>query len=269
MISMQQCSDPSTLNHLRAAYLFGLTAPMDGMWDAGFVAQAPHWEIRMLDERAGYCAISAEGALLQFFLLPAYAVHGVTIFEHVVSRDIVHKAVVSTVDPFFLSLCLDVQKQVTVHTCMYEVHPEAGPPESSGPDTHFSPVEEVALDRVVAFQRSCLGDDGDAGTWLRAYTARLIARNELFVLHRGNEWLGLGELRKSDSQPGVADLGMMVAPEHRGQGSGTDILLRLREQSAASGLRSICSTTVDNSPARKAILRAGFVSRHRIMDIAF
>lgn len=266
MVSMQHCIDVSELSHLKAAYLQSLAAPMDGMWDTGIIPQAPHWEIRMRDEQAGYCAVTDEGALLQFFLLPAFEVHGPTIFEHIVSQDIVHKAVASTIDPFFLSLCLDVQEQVAVHTYMYEVRPEPEPGNSLRPDLEFSPVGETALDRTVAFQRSCLGGDQDIG-WLRAYSGNLIERKELFVLNRDDEWLGLGECRKSDSQLGVADLGMMVAPEHRGRGWGTDILRRLRAHGAASGLRPICSTTVDNSAAQKAILRAGFISRHRIMDI--
>jgi GNAT superfamily N-acetyltransferase len=267
MVSMQQCSDLSELNHLKAAYLHGLAAPMDGMWDAGFVAQAPHWDIRMQGKQAGYCAVNEEGALLQLFLLPAFEVHGRAIFEHVVSQDIVHKAVASTIDPSFLSLCLDVQKQVTVHTYMYEVRPEAEPHDSPRPGIELSPAGQTALDRVVAFQRSCLGNDPDMSDWLRAYSGNLIEREELFVLHRDDDWLGLGECRKSDSQVGVADVGMMVAPEHRGQGWGTDILRRLRVHSTAYGLRPICSTTVDNSPAQKAIQNAGFVSHHRIMDI--
>jgi RimJ/RimL family protein N-acetyltransferase len=267
MVSMQHCSQLSELNHLKAAYLRGLAAPMDGMWDAGFVPQAQHWEIKMRDEQAGYCAVTDEGALLQFFLLPAFEVHGPAIFEHVVSQDVVHKAVASTIDPLFLSLCLDVQKQVTVHTYMYEVRPEAEPHDSLTSGLEFSPVDETDLDRTVDFQRSCLGKDQDLSEWLRAYSGNLLGRRELFVLHRDDEWVGLGECRKSDSQAGVADLGMMVGPEHRRRGWGTVILRRLKAHGAASGLRLICSTTVDNSAAQKAILRAGFVSHHRIMDI--
>ena len=79
--------------------------------------------------------------------------------------------------------------------------------------------------------------------WLRGYSGNLIERNELFVLTQGDEWLGLGELRRSDSQEGVADLGMMVAPVHRKKGWATVILTRLNTLCTKEGLQAICSTT--------------------------
>jgi GNAT superfamily N-acetyltransferase len=267
MISLHKCSDLSSILDLKTQYLQSLVAPMDGMWES-IINSSPHWEIRMDGEQAGYYAANEEGTLLQFYVRYAFEKHGRTLFDHVIAQDTVTQAVVSTIDPSYLSLCLDVQKKITVHTYLYEHHREVRPshPEADGLD--FRLIEAPELDRTIAFQQACLGSEKDLSGWLRGYSADLIERKELFVLCRDDEWLGLGECRRSDSQEGVTDLGMMVHPSHRGKGWATYILTRLSAYSTAHGRHAICSTTVENVGAQKAIIRSSFISRHRILSVS-
>ena len=218
MISLHRLPDLSSILDLKRQYLQSLIAPMDGMWEVGFTNPAPHWEIRWGGERAGYYAADAEGTLLQFFVLPAFEKHGRALFDHVIAQDSVTRAVVSTIDPSFLSYCLDVQTKVTVHTYLYEIHDEVNPGHPQAEGLTFRLVGAAELDRTVAFQQACLEGDKDLSGWLRGYSENLVQRGELFVLCREDEWLGLGEYRRSDSQQGVVDMGMMVAPAHRGNG---------------------------------------------------
>ena len=105
--------------------------------------------------------------------------------------------------------------------------------------------------------------------WLEGYSNGLIRRQELFVLANEKEWLGLGECRISETQFGIADLGVMVAPTHRNQGRATEILKRLVHYCQNQSLQPICSTTIGNMSAQKAIIRSGFSTQHRILDFKF
>lgn len=257
---------------LKKAYLSELTAPMDGMWDVGFTNSAPHWAIRSDDRLAGYFVINDANLLLQFYVSPNFVGEAKAIFDKVLKLEGVVGAIVSTIDPHCISLCLDVQKKLVVHTFLYEYPVLDG--NSSWEGSHpsersFRLAADSDLDRVVALQQKCLSGGNDLGDWLRSYSANLIDRGELFVLCEGSNWLGLGECRKSDTQPGVADLGMMVDPTHRARGFAVEILSRLVRHAQLNELRPICSTTVENVGARKAIARAGFVSRHRILQVTF
>ncbi len=268
MISFHLLPDLSSIRDQKAAYLRGLIAPMDGMWEAGVTDPAPHWEIRVDDASAGYYAANGEGTLLQFYVRPAFEHRTRSLFDRVIAQDAIQRAVVSTIDTAFLALCLDVQKGVTVHTLLYEPGAAAlSLPDGDG--VTFWEVEAGELERTVAFQQQCLGGKADMSGWLRGYSANLIDRRELRVLSLGAEWIGLGEYRKSDSQKGIVDLGVMVSPQHRGRGWATSILALMRQECATNGHHPICSTTMDNVAAQKAIERAGFISRHRIMDVAF
>lgn len=160
-----------------------------------------------------------------------------------------------------------MQKGVAVHTYLYEMHTAVRPQHSEVGGVDFRPIEAVELERTIALQQACLGAEEDLSGWLRGYSANLIERKEIFALCRDDDWLGLGECRKSDSQEGVTDVGMMVAPAHRGKGWATYILTLLSERATAAGQRTICSTTAENVSAQKAIQRSGFVSRHCIMNV--
>ena len=53
MYSLHKLPGLSTILDLKAQYLESLTAPMDGMWDTGFVNASPHWEIQLVGARVG------------------------------------------------------------------------------------------------------------------------------------------------------------------------------------------------------------------------
>ena len=267
-ITQDPCADPSEVAGMRDAHLRSLIAPMDGMWES-FANAATHTRINADGEQAGYYVLNDEGILLQLYIDPAFQRYSRVLFDRVIAQASVRQAMAGTIDPAFLSLCLDVHKSVTVHTLLYEHDGEVHAETVRDNGLTFRLIDSSELDRTVALQLACLGAGAELGQWLRGYSANLIDRKELFVLCRDDDWLGLGECRKSDSQDRVADLGMMVTPDHRGRGLATDILNRLFAISTHAGLRPICSTTVDNTNAQRAIVRAGFVSRHRLLSVTF
>ena len=269
MILFEPIPDSASIAPLKAAWLSGLTAPFDGMWETGFIDSSPHFHVRIDGNVAGYFVVNDEGVLLQFYLGPDHLAMGKEIFREVIGRDSMKSAIVQTIDPLFLSLCLDSHLNLSVHTYLYEheMHIEAVHPASSGTELQVALLEN--LDRVNDFQIACLGGQEELRSWLQGYSSNLIGRSELFVLSSGSEWIGLGEYRKSDTQENVVDVGVMVHPDHRGNKWAAYILSLLAEQGTADGHKVICSTTVENAASQKAIARAGFVSRNRILNIQF
>ncbi len=269
MISLQAIDDVANIQSMKHAYLATLQAPLDGMWDA-IANGSPHWTILVDGEPAGYFVTDESGVLLQFHLRPEYGPLSAEVFRYVLKERAIGSALVSTADPLLDPLCEAIASASVDHTLLYEIDSEKERmPVVVTQGLTFQPVDATDLGRVVLFQQSCLDSEQDMTDWLRGYSSNLIARGELFCLYRRNEWIGLGELRRSDSQPGIADLGVMVSPEYRRRGWATDILVRLLAICDREGLQAICSTTVDNIASQKAIERAGFVSRHRLVEVNF
>lgn len=267
MIEILSLASPEEVADLKRSYLASLPVPLDGMWESGFIPMASHWELRHGDERAGYMCIADDGKLLQFYVVPAFENHAAEFFSRVIAREDVRGAMVSTFESVYLSLCLDVHKTVRVHTYLYhDTEAEAASPEGLE-GARFTVVRPEDQPRIEAMQRASL--DVDLGAWLTGYLQGLISRGELFVLTRGEEILGTGECRVSQTQPPHADLGVIVARDHRRLGLATHILRRLKVECRGRDLVPICSTTAENVGAQKSIARAGFVSRYRMLEVDF
>lgn len=268
MISIIQLPDNSSISGMKADYLRGLTAPMDGMWDTGFTNPAPHWELRIDGQAIGYVAVSDEGVLLQFYVEPGFIQQAGSLLDHAISELNVSTAMVSTIDPAFLSLCFDRNFKMTVNTYLYEIYEMVAPKHPEADSVLLRLITAEELKRVTDMQNYCLGGSPGENEWLQGYSSNLIARNEIYVMSQGDEWLGLGECRRSDTQSGVADLGVMVDPSFRGNGWATFILSSLIKVCADTGLKAICSTATENPASQKAIERAGFRTRNRILDVS-
>lgn len=268
-VSVRRCTDGARLHSLKQAYLDRLTAPMDGMWERELIARAPHWEVAIDDHLSGFGAVSDDGVLLQLFLEREVESLGSVVLDRLRSTCGLRSAVVSTGDPDAVALCTAHASEATLRGWVFEL---SGPPTDSdeaGAGALMTLVDEYMLESVVSFQLASLREREGQRTWLSEYSGRLVRRGELYLLELGDDWLGVGEFRRSDSQPGVVDLGMMVAAEWRGRGWATEILRRLARLALKEGLRPICSTTEGNVASRRAIERAGFVARQRVLDFRF
>ena len=157
MISLQSLSDTSAIAGFKKAYLQSLTAPMDGMWDTGFTNPSPHWECLVEGERAGYVAASNEGVLLQFYVSPEFVLHAPSILDHVLVELKLEKAVVSTIDHAFFSLCLDKMPAMTASTFLYSMQSPTAPEHPDADGTWLRPIEASELARATALQNLCLG----------------------------------------------------------------------------------------------------------------
>lgn len=105
--------------------------------------------------------------------------------------------------------------------------------------------------------------------FLEGYDRERLQRRELLLYEDGARLLCVGELRRDQQQAGIAQLGLIVHAEQRGQGIGTRMLSSLVMRSRDEGLIPYCSTEVENLGARRAIERAGFRANHRLLQVEF
>lgn len=254
----------SALKNMKQAHMSHLSAPQDGMWES-FVEMADHYAILCAGDVIGYCVINGEQQLLQFYVRPEQDARPA--FRRTVTELAVTGAYAATGAPSYLSVCMDMQKSVSVNTIQYCCEEDSLPAAASfAIDAHFRRLTAGELPVVAAFGARAIGADPG---WLTAYFSHLIDRAELFGLWQNDRLIATGECRVSESQKPHADVGMMVSEDHRKQGLATHILRYLRRHCHHEGLRAICSTEVGNIAAQKAIERAGFVSDNRIFHITF
>lgn len=271
MIEIQKITELDSIAALKQQYYRQTTAPLDGMWQFGFVPMADHFVFIQAQQLVGYCCINTDGYLLQFYLSPSAKANAKGLFtliaqQHSSEIGTVKGAFVSTAEPAFLSLCLDHAWAVSVHSLMYQLADKAGDNDNSNA-IELKLASTKMLDRLVDFAVDTIGAPQQ---WLNGYYANLISRNELWYYQKGQQVLATGECRTNDQlQTKTADLGMIVAKACRGQGIAREVLKFLVMQSKQKGLLAICSTESSNIAAQRAISNAGLETNHRIVKVDF
>ena len=255
----------SDVQHLRDAYLRTLVAPMDGMWEGTAIAGATFWGIRDGGRHAGYASIGADHALLRVHLAADSQSQAQDIFRWILSTHRIRRAIASTIEPPYLSLCLDAQDGLAIHSYLFRDASRVDPASDLG-DCAFRRAERGEFEAIARFYRA--QTDG-AGEWIGAFVRERLDRGELFGLYEGHAVVATGECIPSRAQPPYADLGMVVARSHRGKGLGSALLVRLKGRCYEAGWRPICSCAAANGASKRAIEKAGFISDHRMVEIAF
>jgi GNAT superfamily N-acetyltransferase len=265
MMNCIQLEHPALIQQLRDAYLRTLIAPMDGMWENAVIAHASFWEIQDQGEHVGHFCLDADRYLLRFHLLEDYLARAQEIFRWIISTYALHSAITSTIEPPYLSLCLDNQRSITLYSYLFRdsKHREL-PPDLS--NYLFGRAEVSAFEGIASFYRANAEGPGE---WIEPFLSERLARNELFVLFDQQALVATGECIPSQKQAPYADLGIVVAQAFRGRGLGSFMLTRLKHYCYTAGWKPICSCAADNLASKKAIEKAGFISEHRMVKIAF
>jgi len=232
------------------------------MWEA-FTDYADHWEINDESQTIGYACVNEDNCLLQFYLVAHWMQEGVSIFQQFIQQRNIKMGLIGANNPFCLSTAMHLQKSVEVNTYLFTDFFEAKRGVQKG-------VLKVAtkgdLDNLVDFCHKSMGGPKE---WLVGYIGNLIAKGEIFALTDGNEILGTCEVRKSESNSEVADVGMVVSTDHRRQGLGTFLLGKAKEIALQWNRQPICSCEKDNMGSLKAIQNSGFRSVHQMLLMEF
>lgn len=278
-MEIRPVGDLSEIAAWKQTYLDSLVGPLDGYWETAVIGLAPHYEMLEAGERVGYYA-AKDGCLLQFFVAEPFLPRASVLFDELLAVAELDIASVSTVEPAFLSLCLDRQTavstklntSVSINTYLFRDHHPVRPVISNFPNAQFRSAMLGDLAQLVQFyQENDEYEDTEAieegAGGHESYVRELIEKGQVFLLIDNDKIIGIGECRISETQQPYADVGMIVNFQHRQQGVGVFILAQLKDYCYSHYVKPICSCAFDNIASRKTIEKAGFITQHRILDI--
>lgn len=87
MIQIEKVPSIEALSELKQQYMSQTTAPLDGMWMAGFVPIARHFGFFENGQLIGFFCINDEGYLLQFHVIPERQDRASLLFDTVLSQE--------------------------------------------------------------------------------------------------------------------------------------------------------------------------------------
>ncbi len=256
-----KANDPAHISGLRAKLYQHLTAPIDAMWEQLYIASAQPYLIENKGVTLGYCCINDQNRLLQLFLSEEFISKMDQVIKNLVESTLINSASLSSSEPVSFNACLNNSKSIQANTFCFQ--------HSNKPidlKSAFA-IELVSTDDIPAvkeFLKNQIGMDDTFG-----YTENLVSRKEIFLVRESDIIIATSECRMSDSQPGIADLGIIVKREYQGKGIATRVMQMQVNRVLKANRKPICSTTLDNLAARKAIERSGFYCSNILFDIHY
>jgi predicted acetyltransferase len=260
-IAFQKTDKTALINNLRSMLYQKLTAPIDAMWELLYIDSSQHYLITNSDSTIGYCCIDDKDCLIQIFLLEKYNSSMTQVITELIESKLITKASLSSNEPIAFNTCLSLSKDTKVNTFCFEHVNTPRDVESA------LKVELVTTDNILAikvFLKEQVGMDDTFG-----YTENLVSRKEIFMVQESDVIIATSEVRISDTQPEIADLGIIVNKEFQGRGIATQVMQLQVNRILKANRKPICSTTLDNIASRKAIEKSGFFCTNIIFDISF
>jgi len=250
------------INYRKELYTSFVT-PLDGMWEALYIANATSYLIENKGCEIGYCCIDVDRSLNQIFLKDSHRYLMNTVVAELINTSMIISAHLSSIEPISFNTCLLFSKSIQTNTINYTFSSVQEKNVSAGIlSLNKATIHEG--DKIRAFFKKEIGFDDSFG-----YTVNLIQRGEIYIVEEEGGIIATGECRLSDSQPAYADVGMVVKNTNRKKGLGTKVLFELVNIALKNKREPICSTTVDNLASQKAIERAGFYNSHTVFKMNF
>lgn len=260
-MNFSKTANTETINNLRSKLYERLTAPIDAMWEQLYIASAQHYLIENNNKTYGYCCINDEGCLVQMYLLEEYNSKMENVITALIDSKLITTASLSANEPISFNICLALSKSIKANTFCFE---HANIPIDIASTLEVELVTTDDIPAVKAFLKEQVGMDDTFG-----YTENLVSRKEIFLVKEADVIIATSECRMSDSQFDIADLGIIVDSDFRGKGIATQVMQMQVNRVLKANRKPICSTTLDNVAARKAIEKSGFYCTNIIFDICF
>lgn len=250
-----------TITELRSQLYQELTAPIDAMWELLYINSAQHYLIKDTNQNMGYCCIDDKGSLLQLFLIDNYKVKMQEVVKTLIDLKLINSASLSSNEPVAFNACLFYSKSIKTNTFCFQYSNKDTVNDNS---LNVELVKEKDIPIIKAFLMEQIGMDDTFG-----YTENLVERKEIFMVKESGIVIATSECRISDTQPEIADLGIIVNSDYRGKGIATQVFKTQVKRVLDANRKPICSTTVDNKASRKVIEKSGFYCSNIIYDINF
>ena len=189
--------------------------------------------------------------------------NGVIALRQFLDQQKIKEAFVGTNNPTYQAIAMHLQQKVSVDTYLFRDFFKTDLKNEMG---NLRAAETKELDRVVAFYHKSIGAPKG---WLEGYLGNLVGKGEVHINEEADEILGACEVRSSTSHPKVANIGMVVSPDHRRKGIGSYLLGKAKEMAIYRGLQPICSCEKGNVASLKSIHSNGFRSVHQVLLLEF
>jgi GNAT superfamily N-acetyltransferase len=224
------------------------------------VKKSRHYTIALNSTIAGYFCVNSDKVLCEFYLDDSALLFAQEIFRFLLEKNYFVAADCKSFDHLLMSLCFDYQKKISCMGYMFRDFVNVDYSLGKYENLLFCYAKPEDTDKIYDmsgdfFEREELEDN--------------INRKEVFILYSNDILLGAGICQKVLPGLNYNDIGMVVAENHRNKGIGTFIIAKLKEYCIDHDSIPICGCWYYNYASKRALEKAGFIAKHRLIRYEF
>lgn len=216
--------------------------------------------IKIKETDIGYCIVNSEDIILEFYLIDNYIPICEDIFKLVLTKLSISKAFCKSFDSVFLKCCITYHKSLKLEGILFRDMIEKDV-EKPHPNLKFRIGESEDFSQISLFKEGFFENNGE----LKVY----LDNKRLFCFLINDEIIGCGIFSRIIKNRPDFDIGMVVHPKYRRKGFGTYIINHLKNFCLENNWRPICGCGIENIGSRHTLEKAGFVSKHNLLEFQF
>jgi GNAT superfamily N-acetyltransferase len=247
---------PAPPINLRVQYLDLLPEPQE-LFIENKVAKGSCWSICRDGREIGYAVIVGDETLVELHMDTIELRYLDEAFDVLAQHCGVRRILAKSFDANLLYVALPRAREMRITGMLYRVIADA------------SFVEDSAIEAIPATHEdvTSLLELGDGFFDDRDEIESYVRSTGLIVYEtRAGMRLGAGVMKRVVPGRDDIDIGMVVDAAHRHRGYGAYIVAHLKSYCLTKELRPICGCAIDNVGSQRALERAGFASRHQIVE---
>lgn len=206
----------------------------------------------------GYFIVCNGKIILEYYLEKKYLHLQTQIFLHLIQSKAITSAWVKTFDPLLLKMAHMFGQKNSVIGFLFRDSNSTDLKLKS--DLVFKKASLKDMDLVEAFKWDFFESQEELEYFFNEGT---------YLFYLKDEFVGIGTIMNIHKYKPFCDIGMCVKPEFRKMGLGAQIVLQLKNHCFKKNLKPICGCAFENVASRKTLEKAGFISRHVLLEFKF
>lgn len=206
----------------------------------------------------GYILIGKDSTLLELYLEKQMLHLQHKVYLSLQQSNLFNKAWVKSFDPLLLNFCLQVGNYNRI--VGYLFRDQINSALRLNRKVSFLSASKKDLGLIENFKWDFFVDEEEINVFFEKGT---------YLFYHEKEFIGIGTIFNVHSSDKFFDIGVCVKPEHRKKGYGAQIVLQLKNLCYENNQKPICGCAADNIASKKTLEKAGFFSRHTLLEYSF
>lgn len=257
MLEIRKTESLADIKQLRDDYINDLPYPQELHLEE-MISMCDYYFLEDRNETLGYFCVKPDKVLYEFYLKKHVLTSAQHLFKELIDKGYFIAAESKTFDNLLLSLCMDFNIKAYCTAYLFRDFTKKACSPNGFDNLSFRQAIPEDLQNIVDI----------SGSFFEA-PEESILKNEIFVLYENANLLGAGSCKRVYSSKNYFDIGMVVSENFRNRGIGSYIIKELTDYCVATGKQPVCGCWYQNHASRKALEKAGFVPRHRIVKFEF